>query len=488
MTLPSSYGALQELSHPGGVLARDIYVSALASALSNRHAIPDPSFALQRDTAAYELLRRDAKVAQNMLQRRHAVGGTEWHCVAAREGNALDDRAADLAEALLKNIENFDSARYNLADAVFRSSTYAKIIGRRVPRDYGDGVTRMWWVPTALMDIDRRRFKWAAPTGGGDPVLQMADVSVPGNVRWSPVEHPEWLVQHVYDDTEGTLGYGRGLIDAVYHAWFAKQKLQVELQNLAERFGQGLVVATIDPNRPGAADKGNDQVILDTITNIAKTKARHVLAIMAGEKIELLEPNGQGASLLLDSIRYYDECIGALLMGSLLPSGGGADVGSNARAETEEGTSDTVIRFDRKLLGSTLTRDVLGLVWDLNRANILACGLFLAEKPTIELSHESRETPADFADLLEKAGRAGVAVTEREAYARLGLKRPAAGDPVIKPSSPVGVPGYPVGMAATLGSGAPDGSGVSEAGATGKTFPQPAKSPESGASEKTEAA
>jgi phage gp29-like protein len=482
VTLPSSWGALQELSHPGGILARDIYASALASAIANRHAIPDPSFGLQKESAVYELIRRDAKCAQNMAQRQHSVSGTEWHCVEAREGNPLDEAAAHLAEVLLKNIENFDSARFNLASAVFRGSAFAKIIGRRVPRDYVDGVTRMWWVPTFLADVDRRRLRWeAADAPGVDPILNMADVTSTGLANWKPVEHVEWLVQHVYGDEESTLGYGRGLIDAVYHAWFAKQKLVSELLALAERFGQGLVVAKISPDRPGSSEQGVTATIDATVANIAKTKARHVLAIMVGEELELLEPSGTGASLLLDSIKYYDECIAALLVGSVLPGGGGADVGSNARAEVEQGTSDAIVRFDRKLMGSTLTRDVLGLTWDLNRANLLACGMILAERPTIELSHEARETPAEFADLLDKAGKAGVAVTEREAYQRLGLKRPSPGEPVITAPQPPAMPGYTPGMPPPPGAAPSAPSGVAEAAPSGKTLPVPAGGQEPGA-------
>lgn len=490
MTLPASTGFAQDFSDSTGLMARDLFASSEASALWNRYAIPDPSWAIRRDFNIYELVLRDARIAKDIAQRKHSVAGTEWHCVQAREGNALDERAANVAEAILKEVENFDSARFNLSEAIFRGSAYAKIIGRRVPRDYGDGVTRMWWVPTAIMDIDRRRLRWVPGKHPEDaPILQMSDLSPNAGERWKAVEHPEWLVSHVYGDDEAALGYGRGLLNALYVEYYTKQNLRRELSQLCERFGQGLVVIEIDPNRPGSAGQDANTTLANAAAAVRKTMARHALACMAGEKVSLLEPSGQGHSVLLDAIKYCDEAITGLVMGSVRPSGAGpADRGSEAQANVEEGTTDTILRYDRRLLGSSLSRDVLGLVWDLNRANLLASGLILAERPTIELSHESRETPAEFAELLTKAVAANVPVGEAEAYKRLGLKRPGPGEPVIKAAAPVGMPGYPLGMPGAPAASPVDRSGVSEAVPGGKVFPPPAESSESGTAGQPEAA
>lgn len=451
MAFPGSTGFLSEFTDPTTIMGRELYLRALASALRNPLAIPDPSYALSKDINVYELVRRDAHVKKVMDQRKHDVAGTEWHCAPARDGEALDEAAAKLGEQLLGCIVNFDAAKLNLASAVFFGSAFAKIVGRRIPKDFGDGQMREWWVPEFLLDVDRRRFRWQPAGPNLPPVLHMG--SIEGTTTaWRPLAHPEWLVQHVYDDTEATLGYGRGLMDSLYHSWYAKTKLRVEFLQAAERLGQGLLLAEILPDRPGSTGQTNETLLTDAADALAKTKARHALACFVGEKVSFVPGPQEGWQLLLQGLKYHDDEITGLVLGSVLPSGGGGGgageggQGSMARAEVEQGTSDMVVRFDRRLLSSALGQ-VVSLCWRLNRANILACGLGLAEKPKVDLSHESRETPTEFAELLAKAQAAGVDVVKAEAYKRLGLTMPKPEDPVLaKPvvASPFGAgPGEP---------------------------------------------
>lgn len=446
MAYPPSAGFMSEFTDPASMVGREMYLRALASALRNPIAIPDPSYALAKDINVYELVRRDAHVKKVMDLRKHAVAGTEWHCAPVRDEVPMDDTAAKLGEEFLGCIQNFDSARLNLASAVFFGSAFAQIVGRRVTKTWVDGQPRQWWVPEFLLDIDRRRFRWQ-PTGASKtPVLHMG--SIEGNTTaWKPLEHPEWLVQHVYDESEATLGYGRGLMDSLYHSWYAKTKLRIEILQAAERIGQGLLLAKILPDRPASTSQTNDDRLTDAVNNLMATKARHALACFVGEEVEFVGGPQEGWHLLMEGLKYHDDEITGLVLGSVLPSGGGAGgagaggQGSMARAEVEQATSDGVIRYDRRLMSTTLSRDVIGLCWRLNRANIISAGLALAERPKVDLSHESRETPVEFADLLKKAQDAGVDVTKKEAYKRLGLTMPKPEDVILSrplPESPFG--------------------------------------------------
>lgn len=440
MAFPGSIGFLQEFTDPSSQVGRSMYLQALANALRNPLAVPDPSYALNKDINVYELVRRDAHVKKVMDLRKHAVAGTEWHCAPSRDGEKVDEGAAALGDDFLGCIQNFDAAKLNLAAAVFFGSAFAKITGRRVTKTWVDGVAREWWVPEFLLDVDRRRFRWTTLQIGQPPVLHMG--SIEGTTTaWRPLQHPEWLVQHVYDDSESTLGYGRGLMDSLYHSWYAKTRLRIEFLQAAERLGQGLLLAKVLPDRPASTGQTNADLLGDAVDALIATKGRHALACFVGEEVEFVKGPQEGWQLLVEGLKYHDDEITGLMLGSVLPSGGGGGgagaggQGSMARAEVEQGTSDTVVRFDRRLLSSTLARDVLGLCWRLNRANILACGLGAAEKPKVDLSHESRETPVEFADLLKKAQDAGVDVTKAEAYKRLGLTMPKPEDPIL--SKPV---------------------------------------------------
>lgn len=450
----ASSGFQQEFTDTTSLLMRQMYGSSLSWAWSNRFGIPDPSFALQKEINAYELIRRDTHCAHVMGLRKHAVAGTETTCVARRDGFPLDEIAAQLGDTMLAQIDNLDSAKLNLADAVFRSQSFAQIMGERRTQTWVDGVPRQWWTPTHLRDIDKRRFRWVANANRDlPPVLEMSDVSRPGSSKWDPVEHPEWLIQHVYDDSESTLGYGRGLIDAMYVSWYMRTRLLIEMAQAAERFGQGAVVVEVDPNRKGSTEQTNEAMLTAAADNVAKNKARHVLACLTGEKITMLTGSDTGFRILTESLAIVTNELTQLVLGSVLPSGGGGDVGSNARAEVEQDTGDGLIRFDRKLLSATLTRDLMGLFWKLNRANLIGCGLALAQAPRVELSHESRETPERFALTLKAATDAGMDVVAKEAYTRLGLSMPKPGEAVVKKAAPVMAPGF--------GGGPPGGPGDS---------------------------
>lgn len=460
-------GFQQEFFDQSSQTLRTLYGSSLSWALANQYAIPDPSWALAKEINSYELIRRDTLCAHLMAQRKHAVSGTETTCVPARDGFPLDEVAARLGETMLDGIENLDSAKLNAAEAVFRGQSFAQIVGERRTETWVDGVPRSWWCPTRLRDIDKRRFRYVSPKGDNTnpPILEMSDVSRGGSAIWKPVEHPEWLMIHAYDDSESTLGYGRGLIDAMYVSWYARSKLLVEMLQAAERFGQGLLTVEVDPNRKGSTGQTNEQMLSDAASNVQKTKARHVIAHLLGEKIELLEGSATGHEIIMKGLELVTNELTQLVMGSILPTGGGGDVGSNARAEVEQGTSDGLIRFDRKILASTLTRDVMGLFWRLNRANIIGCGLALAKMPIIELSHEARETPLVFAEILKAATDAGMDISAKEAYTRMGLSMPKPGEPIVKKAAPVMPPGF----------GGQPGGGPGGVGPSGDNEAVPAK-------------
>lgn len=458
MAFPASSGILLEFTDPGGIVARQVYLQALANAVKNPLAVPDPSYALSKDLNVYELVRRDAHVKKVMDLRKHMVAGTEWHCAPSRDGNPLDDAAASLGDSFLGEIENFDSAKLNLSEAVFRGSAFAKIVGRRVTKTWVDGVARDWWVPTRLVDVDRRRFRYEPSSPGMPPILKMGSIEK-GTTAWKPLDHPEWLVQHVYDDSESTLGYGRGLMDSLYHSWYAKTRLRIELLQAAERWGQGMLIAKILGDRAASTGQQNQQLLTDAVDHLVANKARHALACFVGEEVEVVNGPGDGWQLLMEGLKYHDDEITGLVLGAVLPSGGNADAGSLARAQVEEGTQDSVMRYDRRLLSSTLTKHVMGLCWRLNRANILSARLGLAEIPVVDLSHESRETPAEAADLLKKTLDSGLDVSQAEAYKRTGWSPPKPGEPIVaRPvqANPFGAPPAPGESARDQPPAAPD--------------------------------
>lgn len=455
--MSASKGVLDLLTNPRPQQARDLYVRALANAY-RYGVLPDPSFALGQDINIYELVRRDAVIKHVMDLRRHAVAGSDATTLPGDETEA-GKQASKVGQALLDRIANLHSAKLDLADAVFNGSAFAKIEGHREILRLCDGKARSWFVIDRLHHIDRRRVSMRRPQGS-DPnashVLHVASIREGG--AWKPVEHPEWLVQHVYDDQESSLGHGRGLMDALFVSWFAKTQAFEQGMEAMERWAQGMSVLLLDPDRVGSGDQRNDLLVQQAIDTFERHKSRHVLVGMKGDELSLLEGPGQGHQIATWWVTYLDNSITRLVLGALLPSGGGdGETGSYARAEVEQESSSTLLRFDRVLLEQTLTRYVMRMLWNLNRANLADCGLALAPMPHVSLASEDRTKPSDFAEMLTKLLTAGVPVGKKYAYERLGIPVPQADEEVLEGRPPPDPFGAPPGEGPPGASGGPPG-------------------------------
>ena len=222
------------------------YTQSLSDAIKSRDWVYDPSYALHSDWEVYEKILRDPVAAHAIRFRKHLVAGSKVRVVPASE-DPIDEAAASLVEDLLKQLCGFTDARLCLADAIFKGSAYAMITGRRKLLSAGapvggiKPVPQHWWVPERIADIDRRRFRLIRI----DDVLRWQLWSVERR-DWENLEHPEWFIRSVYEATESSLGYGRGLLDTLYYFQSAKARSLQEAISAAERFGQGLVTVGIE--------------------------------------------------------------------------------------------------------------------------------------------------------------------------------------------------------------------------------------------------
>lgn len=409
----------------------DRYTTDLASVYRSWR-IYDPSYALSRDPDIDEKILLDDVIAAGVAARKHKVAARSWTIEPAQD-DPLNKRAASVVEALLKKIHQFGHARFNLADAVIKGRAYGYICGRFQVAKFGDGKPRTWWVPTNIEDIDRRRFRRISKNENGKirTWWEWFDVAA---YRWKeiPPEASRALITHVYDDDESNLGYGRGLMDSLFFTWRAKRvALEQGLQGLT-RWAQGLVVASIDSLRDGSVAKTNAALVQNAIDEINKHRSEHVLVKGKDDEIEVINGGMEGHQIVMSLIQYFDSTITRLLMGSLLPTGGGSEVGSNARAEVEDDASEALIQFDRNLLDDTLTRDLVQLVWDLNRDNFAQLGLYDAECPRFNTTQERMADPKVSSEVIVSLLGAGIPLKREEVYEKTGFSVPGDDDEVIE--------------------------------------------------------
>jgi len=407
------------------------YVESLSDAIKNRDWIYDPSYALHSDSEIYAKVLRDPVTAHAIRFRKHLVAGAAIRVVAASERPA-DEAAAKVVEDLLKEIIGFTDARISLADAIFRGSAYAMILGKRrnmiagVVQGGEDPVPLNWWVPEKLTDIDRRRFRLTPKEG-----WQLWSVD---RRKWEKLMHPEWFVRSTHEASESTLGYGRGLLDTLYFFQSAKARALQDLLAATERFGQGFISIAIEnmrgaDGRPVAGDRSSESVAAAWQRELAKQKARHILVHDKRDELQVHNGLGEGWQLLQWCLNYLDNALVTTVLGSTLPTLEG-DGGSRALGEVQENSTEALVQADRQRLADHLTRDLVGLVWRRNRNQIMAqCGV--CNMPKLAVDQRKKESPVEAAELIAKLLAAGVTLRAKEVYEKVGFTAPLPGDDLI---------------------------------------------------------
>jgi hypothetical protein len=400
----------------------------------SRDWIYDPSFALNSDHAIYQKILRDPVAAHAMRYRRHLAAGTEW-TLTAHSSSEEDERAAAVVEALLKNLQGFTDARICLNECLFRGSSYAFIEGAREMIAVGDDAPRAWWVPTALKDVDRRRFRQAHDRENGVIDWQMWNVQ---GRRWDWLDHPEWFVRCVVEATEDSLGYGRGLLDTLYLFQASKARVLRDAMAASARFGQGMILAKVNnlrgpDGRPTATSgRDGDSVAAEWLTVLRKMTAEHGLVFDSRDEVKLLTGIGEGFQLLDQLRQYLDASQVMAVLGATVqtmePKGG-----SFALAKEQANSTEALIQADRKRLGEALTRDLIGQVWRLNRLQLQDAGLGAARPPELVITQGQREDPTASAQVISSLLAAGVPLRADEVYRKTGFTVPTEDDEVIEP-------------------------------------------------------
>lgn len=420
---------------------QELYVRALSSAYRGGYRVYDPDYALSKEPDPYEKVRKDPVIAAAIEDRLHGVAGPGWKWESASDRE--DDKAvAEIFTEATNHCENFMEARYELAQAVILNRSYAYMEGGRVWDCFADTETvQNWWCPTYLRDIDRRRFRYAPfhytnpDTNEAAFVTNLELYSVERN-RWEVVQHPEWYIQHIYADEEARLGYGRGLLEAIYFYHYAKTVVLREGLSALEKFARGILVGKIAGMRSGSKDKSNAAMQAAFQSTLQDMMARHVVTMDKNDDITVLEGSATGNAMIVEFLNYLDQAIIRLVTGSLLPMGMASDVGSAARSGTEADTREALYQYDRQLLDNTITKYLGGKIWQYNRAQFAAVGLGGARKPKFRTVQEPKEDHKANAEVATILLNSGVPLPKDEVYKRTGWTRPGPDDEVFEKAAP----------------------------------------------------
>lgn len=433
------------------------YNASLGGALRSP-TIWDTDEVLQQDPTAYEKMRHDAVIAHLVTQRKHEVAGTEWFLEPASSSEA-DKKIAQILETLLKKIGNFDTARFNLAEAILRGSSWAGIRGDFMQFSAYEGCpTQRWWVCTELSDMDKRRFRQVPITRPGDMTTDPVygwEIKRPYTFQWEPLE-PGWYVHHTYGDEESALGFGKGLSNAISQYWWAKQEVLKLALKYLDRWALGILSAKITLDEGSRRDPVNSTRVNNWLSTLKKMREGYVLVYDQKDIVEHLEANGVGFDCIKTMLDYFDGVFRILLLGASDPTNPDTSGGSYARATVQAAKSKSLIKFDRVLLESTITRDLVAFLLRVNCSLFYRLGLVPTGIPQFKIRDDEEDDPAQRLLVIQGALQIGLKLKEDEVYRQLKLTPPGANDRVIG-----GTPDLQSALASLVAAGRPAAPGAS---------------------------
>lgn len=413
--------------------AGELYSRALSSAYHTEFRLIDPDFSQDREVDIWDKVRRDGKVQQAILQRTSQIAAKNWSLEPGGDSEE-DRRLAEIVSELIKNVKDFREARSQLANAVFRGSSYSFIQGERRLLRVGDMPAKKWWVPYRLKHIDKRRVEYLPSVKGKKVRSEMQIFSV-AKEGWFkvPPSVSKLIVKCVFANEESRLGYGRGLLEAIYFLWWAKTRVLKEGLQAVERWAQGFLLGKVDTQKAGASGKNPDKQRDEMLDQLQLHRSRHAIVVDAADTIELVTGGGEGAGIVMDYLQYLDDTILATSLGAVLPFGQSADTGSFARAETEQEIADERTEFDRGKVDESLTDNLVKCVVNLNIAQIAESGVLGAKLPRFSTTGQKFEDPEKNVNVVRAAQEVGAKIKKKEFYSRIGWEMPEDGDDTLEP-------------------------------------------------------
>jgi len=432
--------SLNSLMGSRATIISDIYDYALSAMYRNGYRLYDPSYPMAHEEDIWNVFRRDPIILAAIEQMLSGIVCRGWTCVADGE-RPIDKTAARVMRDLIKKINGFTSARRELACARILGRAYQYIEGERQWIRVSDSPLRLnWWVPLRLRDVDRRRVHYkpvAIPQAPAIPekygVVMMLWNVARGN--WAPLDDPAHFVKLIVSDEEGRLGYGHGLMEAMYFYLYAKGiALKEDLQGL-KRYAQGLPIVGIDGARSADTNTPNDVVVQSWLEAFETMQAKDGIVYDKQDVFNVLWPTGAGHTQIFDNLEYFDSALTRLITGSIRPSGGAVRAtGHGGQAETEAETSASIYDYYREVVDEVLTRDLISLVWRQNAINFRLLGLAEANCPKFMSTEKPNENAIETLQVLTGARRdLKLEVLTSEAYEKLRLTRPSPGDETLGP-------------------------------------------------------
>jgi phage gp29-like protein len=382
---------------------------------------------------AEEMEEKDLHYLAVLGTRKSTLAGLEL-IVEPASADAGDQRAAALVrEMLLGGALEIESALFDLADAIGKGFAVLEIIWDTAGRD---------WMPRRLKWRDPRwfMFDWIGgeeilvrtldgaaekSAGAGERAAHFSGAGMSpayrGGIGIQPLTAPlapYKFVTHIAKAKSGLPVRG-GVARAAGWSYLFKNYVLKDWVTFTEVFGQPLRVGKY---APGATD-ADKQTLLQAVANIGTDAAAIIPESMVIEFTEARQ--GAGSELYRSFCEYLDAQVSKAVLGQTLTTETGRQGGSRAAAQVHDAVRRDILAADARRLESTLNRDLVRPIVDLNlgpRARYPKIGLSLPNDTEIKI----------FADIVAELADRGLRIGQRAVLERLGIAEPQDGEPVLQ--------------------------------------------------------
>ncbi len=384
--------------------------------------------ALKQSPQNARAMRRDPVIWSSLRARQMPTAQLSWHIEPDDDTNPAEVEAAQLVEAIITRVPNFQNLRMQCLEALWFGRAGSELAYQWRPWRNNQQLFVRKFTP---VNGDKLRFKWNGDVG------ILVHATFPGTKEatdWgmahflTPDEREQFIVHHHepedvdwLDGVQAGAVKGLGFRDRLYWYWWLKMQVIGLMMNYVERFSNGLTIYYYDASNP----KAEGQAIAaasQQFKNFSLVYPRWA----AGKDtngVERLEVGTASPAFLMQLLSdYFDANIRQVILGQTLTSGTAPTGLGSGVAEAHENTFAGYVKYDAINLDATLQTDLVEVLYRYNAENITP-GRFVSEIDTPNAQEVIANAQVMFG--------MGMSLDEDQLYELSQLQKPKPGGGVV---------------------------------------------------------
>lgn len=358
---------------------------------------------------------RDPHIHAELSKRKRTVIGLPKIIHPPKNPTPQEIETVDKLNNIINNMSDFDDMLLDLLDGIGHGFSCVEMQWENI-----EGV----WMPTTFYHRPQSWFQLDFETRN---ILRLRNNSTHGVELW-----PYGWIVHKHFAKSGYLSRA-GLFRVLAWPWLMKQYSLRDLAEYLEIYGF--------PIKIGKYPRSISDEERDDFERAIRQLGRSVSGIIPEDmSLDLLKESLGSSDPFMGMIQYCDDAISKAILGQTLSSSSSSTGLGSGVASLHGDVRQDLLEADAAQLASTITRQLIKPIIDINGWNTGRSFLFQFDSAS----------PADlnsFADSIQKIASTGVKISQEWIRKSAGIPEPLESDSVIGSDTPIGVPDIPIASA-----------------------------------------